>query len=437
MDHQLPLKMVKTMARSALLLALTVSLSCGPGENSLVLSVGGTPSELAFWEELVEDFEKENGIPTELLRQPTDTEQRRQGLVLALKAGKPNPDVFLMDVAWMGLFTFSGWLEDLGKDVDTSPFFQGVLHLVDIYRGKIVALPVYLDAGLLYYREDLLRRFQHPLPPRRWDELLSVAREIQQRMRNQAPRFYGFVWQGAQYEGLICNFLEFAGSKGGFVVREDGILLNCAENRRALKFMQSLIWDQAISPPSTFTEMKEEETRAYFQAGDALFERNWPYAWALHQSPESEVRGKVGVAPMPAPPNGESVSTLGGWHIGVSRFSDRKEEAKKLVAFITSYETQKRLLFRLGWNPGRRDLYSDAEVLEKAPHFNALKTVFQKARPRPIFPYYTQVSEIAQRHINRVLARKAAPAEALSEAEKDISALVMRYKVQGDPSTTE
>jgi multiple sugar transport system substrate-binding protein len=414
----------------AVVALLSVTWGCGPKKEAVVFSVGGAPAELIFWEELIRDFEKQSGIPVELLRQPTDTDQRRQGLVVALNAGKSNPDVFLMDVAWLGLFVASDWLEPLGSDIDKTPFFAAVVQLVDIHQGKLMALPVYLDAGLLYYRKDLLEQFHLPAPPNTWDQLLAYARTVQGKMRKSNPDFYGFVWQGAQYEGLICNFLEFAGSKGGFVMQGKGILLDVPQNRKALAFMRDLIRNHDVSPPNTYTEMKEEETRSFFQAGNALFERNWPYAWALHQSAESQVRGKVGVAPLPSPSDGESVSTLGGWHIGLSRFSDVKPQALKLVQFITSYETQKRLLLRLGWNPGRKDLYSDQEVLDKAPHLRQLRDVFQNSRPRPILPYYTQISEIAQPRINGVLAGKYTPERALAAAQQEMGALLERYRMK-------
>ena len=422
--------MSKKTATLAMLGALSVLFSCGPEKDAVVFSVGGTPHALAFWEKLIRDFEKHCGISVELLRQPTDTDQRRQGLVIPLKARKSNPDVFLMDVAWLGLFIASDWLEPLGDTIDRTPFFSRVLRLADMCRGELMALPVFMDGGLLYYRKDLLDRFHIAGAPRTWTELLSYAQTVQSSMQRTNPDFYGFVWQGAQYEGLICNFLEFAGSNGGFVLQDNEIILDTPDNRRALAFMHDLIWTHNVSPPSTYTEMKEEEARRYFQSGNVLFERNWPYAWALHQNLESKVKGKIGVAPLPAAREGESVSTLGGWHIGISRFSDVKPRALKLVQFITSYETQKKLLLNLGWNPGRKDLYSDPEVLDKAPHLGELRNIFQNASPRPILPYYTQISEIVQPHINGAVAGKYAPRQALAAAQKELAALLERYDTQ-------
>jgi len=405
--------------------------ACGVADQKpLVFAVGGAPSEVAFWEELLQDFERQSGIPVDLLRQPADTDQRRQGLVIALNARKPDPDVFLMDVAWLGLFVASDWLAPLEDDLAAAPFFQRVINLVDRYQGHLMALPVYLDAGLLYYRRDLLEKFQLPGPPGTWGELRTQALTVQRAMRKTNPRFYGFVWQGAQYEGLICNFMEFSGSRGGFLRQDAGLRIDAAANQTALTFMRDLIRQDRISPPNTYTEMKEEQVRLYFQAGNALFERNWPYAWALHQGPASKVKNKIGLAPLPAPSDGERVAALGGWHIGLSRFSDRRQQAVRLIRFITSYDTQKKIMSRMGWNPGREDLYDDPDVLQRAPHYRELKDVFQYAQPRPLLPYYTQIAAVAQRHINSVLAGRQSAAQALSAAQQEIDALQKRYEIK-------
>ena len=141
------------------------------------------------------------------------------------------------------------------------------------------------------------------------------------------------------------------------------------------------------------------------------------------------MKGRTGIAPLPGPAPGESVSTLGGWHIGVSRFSDAKEAALKFVQYVGSYEGQKEMILRLGWNPGRRDLYEDRDVLEKMPFLKELGDIFLHARARPTVPYYPQISDITQRWINAVLAGRIEPHDALQQAEKEIAALLARYVI--------
>lgn len=416
------------------LCALILLLNCGEkSPNAVTFSIGGAPNEVEFWETLVREFEQKTGVQVELIRQPTDTDQRRQGLIIPLKARKTDPDIFLMDVAWVAQFAASDWLTPLDDFLEHDTimidnFFEKVVNGADRYDGGMMALPVYVDGGLLYYRRDLLEQFGYPAPPDTWSELIDFSLTIQESLRKTNPDFYGFVWQGAQYEGLICNFIEFAASnKGGLIIEGDRVHLNLRENIEALDLMRRLIHDYRISPPSTFTEMQEEEARSYFQKGNALFERNWPYAWSLHQADNSPVRDEVGIAPLPHFESGASVSTLGGWHIGISKFSDRKKEAVTFLEFVVSYETQKKLALRLGWNPGRKDVYADRDILARLPHFSRLKQAFENAAPRPNLPYYTQISEVLQKYVNSALADEMSPEEALSRAEKEAQSLMDRY----------
>jgi len=204
----------------SLLLFVTAFSGCGNrNPDNVVFFVGGAPNELEAWESLAKDFERDSGISVELLRQPANTDQQRQSLIVSLDARLNNPDVFLMDAAWVGLFAQSGWLEPL-RDMDLSPYFEKVIQQVDTYKENLVALPVYMDGGLLYFRKDLLEKYKGPLPPKTWKDLLDQSLKIQREVRPGRPGFQGAVWQGAEYEGLICNFLEFAGTRGGFIFTE-------------------------------------------------------------------------------------------------------------------------------------------------------------------------------------------------------------------------
>jgi multiple sugar transport system substrate-binding protein len=168
--------------------------------------------------------------------------------------------------------------------------------------------------------------------------------------------------------------------------------------------------------------------RRWFQRGNALFERNWPYAWKLHQSPDSPVKGKIGVGALPHFDGCESASTLGGWHIGMSKFSDDKAEAWKLIHFFVSYQIQKKLVLNLGWNPGRSDVYADPEVLAEMPHLSKLQNVFELAVARPDVPYYSQISTVIQRYANQCLADKIEAADALKEMQAQIDEVEKAYQ---------
>ena len=416
----------------SLILIILPGLSCVSREKDFTIWIGGSPEEVNYWAKLINKFNTQTGYNLQLVRQPTYTDQRRQSLAISLEAGQPDPDLFLMDVVWLDQFIESDWLQPLDDYVNTSRFstgvfFQNILNTVDRNNGRLYALPVFMDVGLLYYRTDLLKQNGFNSPPATWKELVNESEKIQKEQRIKDKAFSGFVWQGAQYEGLVCDFLEFIASNGGGIMHNGKIRLDTKANITALQFMQDLIHKYKISPSNTYTEMKEEEARRAFQRGDALFERNWTYAWKLHQSGSSAVKGKVGVTLLPHFDHHQSVSALGGWHIGISRFSDEKEKAWKFIQFVTSYNIQKDLVLNVGWNPGRRDVYKDSVVLKQIPQIKIFLDAFDHAVARPELPYYSQVSDIIQRYINNCLADKIKPAAALREVQTEINKLTKIY----------
>jgi len=411
---------------------LCLSISCKRETSKLTFAVGGAPSEIEYWAEIAREFTDSTKIDIILLRQPTDTDQRRQGLVIPLRAKKSDPDVFLMDVVWVSQFAASGWLESLDPGVETraldlSKFFSSIVEQVDTYQDQIISLPVYNDCGILYYRSDLLQKYDIR-PPTTWHELVHSATLIQEKERLKNPQFYGFVWQGAQYEGLICSFLEFITSNNGSIFNSShNLVLPTPRNISALDLMKKMIHEHKISPPNTYTEMKEEEVRLSFENGNALYERNWPYAWGLHTRPESPIKKNVAVTLIPKASAGRHVAALGGWHVGISRFSDNKKQAMEFLKYIVSYAIQKKLAIDLGWNPGRSDLYDDTEIREKIPHIEVLKRAFENSVARPNLPYYPEISEILQKYINAALSAKLSSSVALAKAQAEIEEIVKRY----------
>jgi multiple sugar transport system substrate-binding protein len=415
----------------AALLAFAI-LGCAEKERRLTFWVGGAPQEIDYWEKLIADFEKVSGVEVEVIRQPAATDQRKQGLVTALEAAQADPDVFLMDIIWITQFVRSDWLEPLDryfrKDaLSPALFFPRVVERLDRHEDRYYALPVFIDVGVLYYRKDLLQRHGFKDPPENWRLFVRMSRSIQDAERHRKPNFSGFVWQGAQYEGLVCTFLEFAATHGGGISADGKVNLVREANRRALQFMQDLIQRYGVSPPNTYTEMQEEEVRRSFQRGNALFERNWLYAWNLHQEPGSGVRGKVGMAVLPHRPGAQTAATLGGWHLGISKTSDAKDAAWKLAEYLLSRKTQKKLLMNLGWYSGRKDVYTDPEVQAKVANVEQLSRIVGHAVSRPNLAYYGHVSRIIQRYINECLAGKRSARQALEAMQADIDRIEKFY----------
>ena len=251
---------------------------------------------------------------------------------------------------------------------------------------------------MLFYRKDLLEKYTIAVP-RTWDQLVRAAQEITRLEKD----LYGFLWQGKQYEGLVCNVLEFVWGNGGDVLTQDRLVIESEENREALAFMRDLITTFKVTPSLVFNDT-EEQTRRLFALGKALFMRNWPYAWQTFASKSSPLAGKVGMAPLPSFEGHESASTLGGWQLGVNRFSKRPQAAERLVRYLTSPETQKRVALEIGFKPARKPVYQDLELQGKDPFLVSLYEIFLKARPRPVSPYYLMMTQVMQPEFSAILS---------------------------------
>jgi trehalose/maltose transport system substrate-binding protein len=371
---------------------------------------------------LIERFQERNpGIRVRTETLPASSDEQHQFYVINLRAGSADFDVMALDVIWIAEFARAGWLNDLTElftPADRKAFFAGPLAAVT-YKARQYAVPWFIDAGLLYYRKDLLAKYDFS-PPETWGQLAHIAAAIKRR----EPGVYGFVWQGKQYEGLVCNVLEYIWSAGGDILNDSQVVLDSPANRRALGFMQALVHD-GVSPELVMTAT-EEPSRRIFGSGKAVFLRNWPYAWTLFQQPDSPVRGKVGISALPHFPEHASAGTLGGWQLGVNRNSRHPKAAAAFVRFMTSSEAQKELALAYGLNPARRSLYDDPELLARQPHLAQLRTIFDRARPRPVTPQYVRISQVLQSEFSAVVAGLKKPDDALAAAQRQVEAIIKR-----------
>jgi trehalose/maltose transport system substrate-binding protein len=200
-------------------------------------------------------------------------------------------------------------------------------------------MPWFTDFGVLYYRTDLLEKYGFSHPPETWEDLEHMAQTIQDGERTGNQQFWGFVWQGAKYEGLTCNALEWISSQGGgTIISPDAkITVNDPAVARALNRAKG--WVGTISPPNVRGYM-EDDAGALFQDGNAAFLRHWPAFYATGNQEQSPIKGMFAVAPLPADPGQPHAGTIGGWQLGVSTYSKEPEAAFAFVQYMTSRDVQ-------------------------------------------------------------------------------------------------
>jgi multiple sugar transport system substrate-binding protein len=367
--------------------------------------VGWKSEAPQVWDQAVSEFERQNpGV--KIIREigPHSSTQFHDLLTQKLKNRDTQLDVFFMDVIWPAEFASAGWALPLDRYFNAAE--QGNFLKAPIsanrYHGQIFGVPLFIDAGLLYYRKDLLEKYALR-PPRSWPELIETGKTILAGERD--PHLVGFSGQFKQYEGLICNMMEYILSNGGDVWDEKRLVSALTQPRtlQAVRFVRDRIIGE-ISQRGVLA-YEEPESLALFTQGRAIFHRNWPYAWKNANDPESSrIAGKTGMTSLPAFPGGRGAATLGGWQLGISRFSTKPDLAWRFVAFMTSKETQKRITLATGRGPTRVALYDDPELLEKIPQLKSLLETFRQAVPRPPTPVYVPLSNIMQRYFSSVLA---------------------------------
>ncbi|HKJ94677.1 MAG TPA: ABC transporter substrate-binding protein [Gammaproteobacteria bacterium] len=374
------------MKKSRLVLAalgLSAAVTFGAAHAATIsISCGAVGQELQLCKEGADAWAKKTGNDVKVVSTPNSSTERLALYQQILSAGADDIDVFQIDVIWPGILAnhFID-LKPYAKD-RTKGFFQAIIknNTVD---GRLVAMPWFTDAGVLYYRKDLLEKYNEKVPTT-WAEMEKTAAKIQKAERDAGnQKMWGYVFQGRAYEGLTCDALEWVAShNGGTIVAPDGKITIDNENA-ATALDQAAGWIGKISPEGALN-YAEEEARGVFQTGNAVFMRNWPYAWSLAQSEKSSIKGKVGVAALPkGGADGRHAAALGGWQLAVSKYSKHPKLAADLVMYLTSYDEQKRRAIKASYNPTIKALYKDKEVLKAVPFFGDLYETFVNAVPRP------------------------------------------------------
>lgn len=392
----------------------------------ITVAAGAVGQELELTREAAQRYmEAHPDVEVRVIDTP-DLATDRYGLYLQFfEARSSDIDVYQVDVIWPGdLAEHLLDLYEFGAKEIADEHFPAIIenNTVD---GRLVGIPWFTDAGLLYYRTDLLEKYGLEVP-KTWAEFEEVARIIQEGERAEGNEdFWGFVWQGNAYEGLTCNALEWICSNGGgTIISPDGVIT--INNPNAIEAIEMAArWVGTISPAGV-TGFAEEDARSLFQSGNAAFMRNWPYAYALGQSEESVIAGKFDVASLPAGRSGHGAATLGGWQLAVSKYSNNPEIAADVALFMASPEEQKIRAIKGSFTPTIMTLYEDPEVLESAPFFGTLYDVLINAVARPstvTAPNYNEVSTLFFRAVHSVLTGAKDATTALEELELELQAL--------------
>ncbi|MEK0081977.1 ABC transporter substrate-binding protein [Benzoatithermus flavus] len=366
------------------------------------------------------------GVSVELEVGGATSDLQQQYLTTVLGSGDSAIDVMLIDVVRQAQYAAAGWAEPLdpylGDDrqkllADYLPVYAEANQV----GGRLIAMPAFADALFLYYRKDLLEK--HGLaPPRTWDELKAAAKKIQ--AAEGSKDLQGISFQGKPIEGAVCTFLvPYWGAGGSLADAEGRFQLDRTAGEKAFDLWLEMISDGIAK--KNVAEVATDDTRKEFQAGNVVFAVLWAYGWSHFQNdPDSRVKDKVGVVPLPGFAGGPSATCIGGWEWAVSAFSEHKQEAAALVRFLSGPEGVKHLAIEASNLPVLTAMYQDPEVLATNPWFKDALSVVESARARPKSPRYPEISEVIRVNVNAVLAGVKAAPEAVGDMDARLSRLI-------------
>lgn len=392
-------------------LSLLVLAACTPGGDdegdgggAMTWALGGSEAQPGgIHQRTAEMWSEENpDNPIEIEILPDEADAQREQQALELQAEGSEFDVLGVDVIWTGEYSENGWvesLEDVRAEIEEGTL-PGPLESAQ-WGGELWAAPYNSNAGFLYYRTDLVDE-----PPTTWEELCEVATQVA-----EEEDIAGFIGQGARYEGFVVNWLEYYWSAGGELYNEDQTAVEFDTDlaTQATEFLAEAKDSGCLAPG--FNTATEEEARNFFQSGEAVFMRNWPYAYSLIQDDQqSPVRENFGIAPLPTFSGEGTISALGGFNNAVSAFSDNKEAAKEFVVWAaTDPEVQTMLATEASVPPTLASVY---EELSDDPVMSLLGEVLPDAKPRPPAPQWNEISVEMQRALFPAYNGQEDPAEA-------------------------
>jgi trehalose/maltose transport system substrate-binding protein len=351
---------------------------------------------------LAKRFTTDTGIKIKVIPHPEKSDESYSQLARNFSSKSSAFDVVMMDIDWPGAFApyLVNLKPTLGK---AAKLHAAVIIQNDTVGGKLIAMPWFGDFGILYYRTDLLKKYGYKSPPKTWTQLGAMAKKIQAGERGANPNFAGYVYQGSSYEGLTCNSLEWIASVGGGHFVDSGkASINNSKAAAILNLQRS--WVGTIVPRGV-TSYTEEEARIPFTNGNAAFMRNWPYAYSSSVAAGSKIKGKFNVTVLPHGPSGKSVGTVGGWQLGVSKYSKHKPAAIEFVRYMTSPAVQRFDAITNSNVPTIPSVAKDKTVRQTNPYLKPeINNVNRVVRPsRFLKAKYNAGSKIIYQWINQIL----------------------------------
>ncbi|URM94733.1 ABC transporter substrate-binding protein [Actinomadura madurae] len=355
-----------------------------------------------------------------LIELPDEPNEQRQQMIQNATTKSDAYSVLNLDVVWTAEFAANRWLTEIPKNrVDLSKMLPATVTTGQ-YRGKLYAVPSTSDAGMLYYREDLLKKAGLAEPPKTYDEMWAACDKV--RKLPEGEDVDCFFTEVNKTESMTISAVEAIASAGGSIIGADGKpALTTPQAKQGVEF---LVKAKEEHMPKEAVTLDTEGGRRYFQSGRLLFQRQWPYQYALANSDDgsSKVAGKFAVAPLPGP-SGPGVANLGGHNLAISAFAENKATSLDFIRYLAGEQSQRANLIATSKAPTIAALYDDPEMVKKFPYLPVLKEAIANAKPRPVAVKYGDVTAAVQGEMYDAVTGKKSAEQALADLQSKLQPL--------------
>jgi multiple sugar transport system substrate-binding protein len=362
-------------------------------------------------------------VPVDLPFDKFSTNERKELLARSLRSRSDKLDVFCVDVIWVE--RFARWCEPLDQHFPPDKR-GGILPFAlesCFFDSTLVALPLHIDIGLMYYRKDLIDRLPDAATVEErlrasvsWPEFLG----LRQRMGYTKRPFY--VFQGDEYEGLVCNYLELVAGQDRTALSANRINLDAPAARSALQLLVDLVHREKASPPGV-VDFDEIRSYNFMLDNNAVFVRGWPNFVENYRTtyPDTLRLYHLRKAALPHFEGREPTSVFGGWNLMLSRFSTRKPEALEFIRFLETREAQQILYENEGFLPVAQSMYADSAYMNAHPDLAYYHSLLKRGFHRPSLVDYTRISDVISHYVRLAILGELSVDEALREASRMIT----------------
>ncbi len=360
-------------------------------------------------------------IPIDFPNEDFSTNERKEVLARSLRGRGDGIDVFAVDIIWVQ--RFAKWCEPLDKyftEKEKNSFVNEALQSC-YYKGKMVAAPLDMVLSMMYYRKDLLEKLPRGAQIIKkiqdnitWNDFIKLKLSI------GSPDPF-FTFPGADYEGLVCNYMQLLLSLKPDYFETDGFNFETPDARRSLTLLVDLVNRNDLSPKDVtqFTEITSYkyfiQHNGYFLWGWTSFDKDFQ-DYPVYMNRQSSLSKAL----LPHFRGGMPSSLLGGWDVMISKFSDKKKEAADFIKFLLMKKSQETFFQVSAYDPVIKSFYEDPAYIKKYPEIAIYKRLLRNSVHRPANVEYTKYSKIMSYYFNKAIGKEISVTEALKKCTNAI-----------------